>query len=73
MSDGNNLSFVGSSNVDVPNGVWEDIFHVEGILINMPYVCVGLFEFTSFSSSANNLFIIVLHMLMRQLSCVMKY
>jgi hypothetical protein len=35
ISDGNNISVVGSSNVDVPNGVLEDVFHVEGMPINL--------------------------------------
>jgi hypothetical protein len=35
ISVGNNLLVVGSSNVDVPNGVLEDVFNVEG----MPSIC----------------------------------
>jgi hypothetical protein len=34
ISDGNNISVVGFGNVDVPNGVLEDVFHVEGMPIN---------------------------------------
>jgi hypothetical protein len=29
---------VGFGNVDVPNGVLEDVFHVEGMPINLVYV-----------------------------------
>jgi len=38
IRDGKQLSVVGSSNIQVPNGVLEDVFHVEGIPINLLYV-----------------------------------
>jgi hypothetical protein len=35
ISDGKQLSVVGSGNIQVPNGVLEDVFHVEGMPINL--------------------------------------
>jgi hypothetical protein len=38
ISDGKQLSVVGSGNIQVPNGVLEDVFHVEGTPINLLFV-----------------------------------
>jgi hypothetical protein len=109
ISHGDNISIVGFNNVDVPNGVLEDVFHVEGMPNNFIFICQDYkkrykFEawlnryvlkyinngFKIVSSGLvdhdvsfiillvsphpiNNLFVLMLHMLLNKLSYGMKY